>query len=47
MCWHCPTLIKILKSTSMPLDAPPSSLMTQLRVQRWKQWKEKELGCTP
>jgi hypothetical protein len=25
-------------------DTPPSSLMDSLQVQRWRQWKEKELG---
>jgi hypothetical protein len=28
-------------------DAPPTSLMDSLQVQRWRQRKEKELGCVP
>jgi hypothetical protein len=37
----------IIKYHFQACDAPPSSLMDSLQVQRWKQWKDKELGAFP
>jgi hypothetical protein len=38
-------LLKNIKH--MVYDAPPSSSMDSLHVERWRQKKEKKLGCVP